>query len=194
MSFQRVARDGSSLIAKSDCNNDMFEKCSEEWHRLQSLLAFRKSQKGRIPLHRLSIGDSCVSSTNGGTGVQSTFTHWTCERHYPPGINARLNMSLAKAMTILLCPEEDLWMACIKSKTPKSAFLFSTSHWCNMVQRPFCCLTKGHFGLETIQENNVRKGHHSGRYGCFCEPACQGGQVFRKTFTVHDRAITESAY
>jgi hypothetical protein len=185
-----------------DCHNDMFEKCSNEYHRLRSLMAcydagaFRKLYEA-IDKKRGTYADAgeCIPREKTSLSLQSRVPPIVCD-----ACPATLQYDFRTTILIAaMCGRrEDLWMAVIRNDGPqirvtrKNGGLFETSHTCNTFQNSNVCVSKEHIVLELSGENKAREGHHTGRYGCFCAIPCIGSAVQRNIFTTHDKESTKT--
>lgn len=65
--------------------------------------------------------------------------------------------------------------------------LFNVSARCNVFGSSEHCCEPSHCNIETARRNTIRKSHHAGWHGCFCELECLGPKVTRLRWTDKDR-------
>ena len=174
------------LDIQATFDNDMFRKCSREWHELQHFVALHQDQDYRNALVHIealqNTADQCVPQES--VALPEYYTRRaTCIECLT---KTHIKHSMPRVLALLAAPVEETWKAVVGSQaSDKGQLIFPPSHVCNFYREDNASTVLSHFLLETGEESSYRKDHHGGRYGCFCDPPCIGRHVTR-TFTKKD--------
>jgi hypothetical protein len=180
----------------AEMHNDMIEarygKCSKEHHQLllfsdpgaqQQMANFVAKSQAKVP----SGPYNCKPIHQEYYGPYIRATIQTC----PHCGNQVLwdRMRCPRVIAISKLPLQELWKAIIKDRSAREgSFVFQASGMCNIFQGENHCLHIDHVQMETARQNVVRRGHHSGRYGCWDPVPCIGAHVELHTLTAHELA------
>ncbi|KAM0693809.1 hypothetical protein Q7P36_005933 [Cladosporium allicinum] len=162
--------------------------CSPEGHDLRAVTGpeFRASLAARLQRAR-AVGprnsDGCIPNITGSSiRISVKCPLPTCSE------KRKLTREAHRWVALLSEPVENAWMMVVKGRISNRA-LFDASGRCNEFTGKNHCLEHDHVLFESKAMNEVRKGHHNGRRGCFCRDRCFGEQVKRHQPTRLDDVV-----
>ena len=100
-----------------DCDNDMFEQCSKEWHCLQMMLEARQNPlfQGYVTQIQAKNGEDCVLQSKTAIPLTKSLVYFCTSCNSYLKWKAKTNRIIA----MLLAPKEDVWKAVILSRSTR---------------------------------------------------------------------------
>jgi hypothetical protein len=191
--FKPVAEMRNSMVQA------MYGKCSRSDHLLKTL----QSRQGQIDIaahtavaqHGIEQGAyNCKPLKPSSNRSNQPSWRVNADKCCPDcGVLLVDDIIAARIIAISHLRPEELWKAVICRLNGRwGDYIYHASGICNIYQRDRHCLRKDHVFFETVDQNNRRQGHHSGRYGCWDPIPCIGDHVQVKTLTTRERQIGQA--